>query len=90
MFVKVLLSAAIVGQALTGVASAAPARPQPVNFDGVRTLDGAATPKRIGTSAGRKSQLTGVPFLLPLLGVLGLVIVVTVVASGGDDDSSPN
>ncbi len=90
MLKKILLGAVVVSQALTGVAMAAPARPQAVSFDSVKSVESAAMPTRIGTSTGRKSQLAGTPFLLPLLGVVALVAVIAVVASGGDDDSSPN
>lgn len=90
MFKKILLGAVIASQAITGAAIAAPARPQAVSFDSVKSVQSAAMPTRIGTSAGRKSNIAGVPFLLPLLGIVALVAVVAVVASGGDDDSSPN
>jgi hypothetical protein len=90
MFRKIVIGAAVISQALAGAAYAAPARPQAVSFASVKSVQTAAAPARIGTSAGRKSQLTGAPFLLPLLGVVALVAVVAVVASGGDDDSSPN
>jgi hypothetical protein len=90
MFKKIILGAAIASQALVGTAYAAPARPQAVSFDSVKTVSTAGVPTRIGTSTGRKGKLAGAPFLLPLLGVVALVAVVAVVASGGDDDSSPN
>ncbi|RYE99263.1 MAG: hypothetical protein EOO77_35810 [Oxalobacteraceae bacterium] len=90
MFKKIILGAAIASQAFIGTAYAAPARPQAVSFDSVKMVDAAGPPARIGTSAKRKSDLAGAPFLLPLLGVVALVAVVAVVASGGDDDSSPN
>ncbi|SFO29153.1 hypothetical protein [Sphingomonas sp. OK281] len=90
MFKKMMLGAAIASQVLAGAAYAAPARPQAVSFDSVKTVDAAGSPARIGSATKRKNDIAGVPFLLPLLGVVALVAVVAVVASGGDDDSSPN
>jgi hypothetical protein len=90
MFKKIIFGAAIASQALMGAAYAAPARPQAVSFDSVKMVDTAGVPTRTGTATKRKGDLVGVPFLLPLLGVVALVAVVAVVAGGGDDDSSPN
>ena len=90
MFKKMILGAAIASQALAGAAYAAPARPQAVSFDSVKSIGAVGSPARIGSATKRNSDLAGTPFLLPLLGVVALVAVVAVVASGGDDDSSPN
>lgn len=90
MFRKIILGAAIASQAMMGAAYAAPARPQAVSFASVKPVGAIAMPARAGAVSKNKSDLAGVPFLLPLLGVVALVAVVAVVASSDDDDSSPN
>ncbi|MES3046716.1 hypothetical protein [Sphingomonas faeni] len=90
MFRKIILGAAIAGQAFIGAAYATPARPQAVSFDSAKMVGAAGSPTRVASALKQKNDIAGAPFLLPLLGVVALVAVVAVVASGGDDDSSPN
>jgi hypothetical protein len=90
MIRKFLLGTAVASQALAGAAVAAPARPQAVSFAAAAPVAPIAAPVRAASPSKNKGDLVGVPFLLPLLGAIAVVVVVAVVASGGDSNSSPN
>jgi len=88
---KILLSAAMAGQILAGVAYAAPVRPQAVRLASGKPVAAIGTPVRaIGRAEEGNELALGLP--LPLLILAGVVVIVGVVAvaSGGDDNSSPN